>query len=68
MAFACSQKHGIDEVYPALATISNGAEFAIGKRGASDGWDYINASLLIAGTCAILTALLTWLLCQAPGN
>ncbi len=49
LAFPCSQKHGFDNVYPALATISDREEFTIGKRGASDGWSYINASLLIAG-------------------
>jgi hypothetical protein len=48
---ANEQRFGFDKVYPAIATIPTRLEHAAGKRSASCGWNYINASLLVAGTC-----------------
>ncbi|KAJ9646266.1 hypothetical protein H2204_000929 [Knufia peltigerae] len=46
-------KHGFDKVYPAIDAIPARKEHEVGKGAAIGGWDYINASLLVA-------ALLNW--------
>ncbi len=42
---------GFESVYPAVNSISSLPQHLVGQRGAQDGWNYMNASLFVAGAC-----------------